>query len=232
MKALLIPAVVLMSHPALAGSFTPPEGCQTVMTLQSRGCYVANYYTCEASPGALFRVDHDQQGPFYLSEIDEETQWVRSTDLGDNTVQVLDPGAPDPASFTGLLATNYDSFAFSLSKDNGEHSNVTGHDALTGRSVQVDGVTLQQTEYDFTEVDDEGNILRQSRGQEYILLEPRTFIAGTGEWWDGENWVPFDGSPVDFAFPGDKGFEATQPIFDCDAVMSLLPEKDLTHDNL
>ncbi len=228
MKALVFLSLLLAS-PALAGGFKPPEGCQSTMTVQSRGCYVANYYTCQANPGDLWRVDHDQEGPFYLSRIDSETQWIESTDLDDNTVQTLDAGASDPASFTELLATGYDGFAFSLTKTNGEHTNVRGFDKMTGKTVTIDGVTLDQTEYEYTETDDQGNILRQSRGHEYVLRDQRTFLSGSSEWWDGTNWLPLEGSPVDFAFPGDKGFEATQPIFDCDAVMSALPQEELVH---
>ena len=229
MKALAL-LTLLVASPAFAGSFKAPEGCQSVMTVQSRGCYVANYYSCSANPTDLFRVDYDQEGPFYKSMVDSETQWIESIDLGDGVVQTLDPNPADPASASALLDTGYDKFVFSLSKDNGEHTNVTGFDRLTGETVTIDGVTLERTEYEYTETDDEGAILRQSRGNEYILREPRTFIAGTSEWWDGEAWKPLDGHPVDFAFPGDKGFASTQPIFDCDAVMSelgdLLPPDD------
>ncbi len=232
MKALVL-LPLFCAAPAFAGGFKAPEGCQSVMTVQSRGCYVANYYSCTANPTDLYRMDYDQEGPFYKSKIDRETQWIESVDLGDNTVQTLDSNPADPASASGLLATGLDTFAFSLSKDNGEHTNVTGFDKLTGETVVIDGVTLERTVYEYTETADDGTILRQSRGNEYILQEPRTFIAGTSEWWDGENWMPMDGHPVDFAFPGDKGFEATQPIFDCDAVMSQLSdEKDLIHDTL
>ena len=229
MKALVL-LPLLFASPAVAGGFKAPVGCQSVMTVQSRGCYVANYYSCSANPTDLFRVDYDQEGPFYKSMVDRETQWIESIDLGDGVVQTLDPNPADPASASTLLETGRDGFTFSLSKDNGEHTNVTGFDRLTGETVTIDGVTLERTEYEYTETDDAGTILRQSRGNEYILREPRTFIAGTSEWWDGEIWQPLDGHPVDFAFPGDKGFEATQPIFDCDAVMSdlgdLLPPDD------
>lgn len=79
-KALALP-FLLLTTPALAGSFTPPEGCTTFLTVQSRGCYVANYYRCEAdTPGDQWRADFDQQGPFYLSRINSETQWVESYD--------------------------------------------------------------------------------------------------------------------------------------------------------
>ena len=42
MKA-LIALPILLASPALAGSFVAPEGCTTYLTVQSRGCYVANY---------------------------------------------------------------------------------------------------------------------------------------------------------------------------------------------
>ena len=54
----------------------------------------------------------------------------------------------------------------------------------------------------------------------------RLFFAGPSEWvTDGDRLLPMDGSPVQFIFPGEPGFFATQPIFDCDAVMSR-PEDD------
>jgi hypothetical protein len=212
--------------PAAAGSFTPPEGCTTYLTVQSRGCYVANYYRCEKdAAGDQWRADFDQEGLFYLSRIDSETQWVESIEMNPTVTQTLDPNPLDPASFSDLLATGYDSFAFSLSKDNGEHSNVRGFDRLTGKTVTIDGVTLQQTEYEYTETDDAGTILRQARGNEFIHKDWRNFFSGTSEWKNGEEWLPMDGTPMQFSEPGDKGFASTQPIFECDAVMSfLMPE--------
>ncbi len=213
--------------PAAAGSFTAPEGCTTYLTVQSRGCYVANYYRCEKdAAGDQWRADFDQEGLFYLSRIDSETQWVESIEINPNVRQTLDPNPMDPASFSDLLATGYDSFAFSLSKDNGEHSNVRGFDRLTGKSVTIDGVTLQQTEFEYTETDDAGTILRQARGHEFIHKDWRNFFSGTSEWKSGDEWLPMNGSPMQFSEPGDKGFAVTQPIFECDAVMSSLEQPD------
>ena len=210
--------------PAFAGSFTAPEGCTAYLTVQSRGCHVANYYRCEAdNPGDQWRADFDQEGAFYLSKIDRETQWIESYDMNPAVKQTLDPSPADPASFSDLLSTGYDSFVFSLSKDNGEHSNVRGFDKLTAQSVVIDGVTLKQTEFDYTETDDAGNILRQARGNEYISPDFGNFFSGSSEWYDGTNWLPMEGSPVQFITPEEKGFAATQPIFDCDVVISALP---------
>lgn len=213
--------------PAAAGSFTPPEGCTTYLTVQSRGCYVANYYRCEKdAPGDQWRADFDQEGMFYMSRIDSETQWVESYEMNPTVVQTLDPNPADPASFSELLATGYDSFAFGLSKDNGEHTNVRGFDRLTGKTVTIDGVALQQTEFQYAETDDDGNVLREARGNEFINKDWRNFYSGTSEWKNGDQWLPMNGTPMQFSEPGDKGFASTQPIFECDAVMSSLEQPD------
>lgn len=222
MRMILLAPLAFVAMPALAGSFTPPEGCTAYLTLQSRGCHVANYYRCTGdAPGDQWRADFDQEGVFYYSRIDSETQWVESIDLNPTVVQRLDPAPADPASFSELLATGYDSFAFGLSRDDGRHTKVHGHDKLTGQSMVIDGVTLQQTEFDYTETDDAGTVLRRARGNEFIHPEWRMFFSGRSEWDRGDgSWLPLDGSPVQFIMPGEPGFAATQPIFDCDVVTS------------
>lgn len=221
MKARYAVPLLWIATPALAGSFTPPEGCTLTMTVQSRGCNVSNYYTCEKdAAGEQWRADFDQEGLFFQSKIDFETQWIESYEINPPVKQVLDPNPTDPASFSQLLATGYDSFAFGLSKDNGETSSVRGFDRLTGEEVVIDGVTLKRTEYEMTETAPDGTVLRQARGREFISADFRSFFAGMSEIWTGETWLPLDGTPMSFDFQGDKGFGATQPIFDCDAVLS------------
>ena len=221
MLSRLVLPLLLLAPPGLAGTFTPPESCTATLTVQGRGCFVSNYYTCtKDAPGDQWRADFDQEGMFYLSRIDSETQWVESYDLNPKVKQLLDPNPADPASFSTLLATGRDDFDFSLTKENGEHTNVKGYDSLTGETVIIDGVTLKRTYYEYVETDDAGNVLRQSHGNEYISEEWRTFYSGTSEWFDGTEWLPLDGSPVQFFLPGEKGFGATQPLYECDAVMS------------
>lgn len=223
----LTPTLALaLSLPApglAAGAFTPPAGCTTQMTVQSRGCRVSNFYTCaQDAPGDQWRADFDQQGIFFVSRIDREAQWIESFDLNPPVRQTLDPNPEDPASFSDLLG-GADTFAFGLTRDNGENSTVRGFDRLTGRTVVIDGITLQETAFEFEERDAEGNLMRRSRGNEYIHPEWRNFFAGPSEWDGGDGYVPIDGSPVQFVFPGEQGFEATEPLFDCDAVLSSAP---------
>ena len=216
---------LMLAAPAMAGTFTPPEGCTAFLTVQSKGCRVSNHYTCEADPaGDQWRADFDQEGVFFISRIDSEAQWVESFEIDPPARQTLDPNPADPASFSDLLATGNDSYIFGLSKDTGERSRVRGNDRLTGRQVVIDGITLQETEFNFTETDLSGTIQRRSRGNEYIHPEWRVFFSGPSEWDGGDGtFLPLDGSPVQFIMPGEPGFASTQPLFDCDAVMSSLP---------
>jgi hypothetical protein len=220
MKKVALIALAL-PFPAFAGSFTPPEGCTAHLTVQSRGCNVANYYTCERDPsGEQWRADYDQEGLYYLSKIDFETQWVESYEQNPSIKQTLDPNPADPASFTELLATGIDTFDFNLSKDDGTGSNVKGFDRLTGETVVIDGITLRRTEFQMIETDLGGTVLRQAKGSEFISEQFRNFFAGSAQYLTGEDWLTLEGSPVQFSQAGDKGFGATQPIFDCDAVLS------------
>jgi hypothetical protein len=214
--------VTFICTPALAGTWTPPAGCEAFMTVQSKACRVSHYYTCQGdAPGDQWRVDMDQEGEFFFSRIDREAQWVESYDP---VKQVLDPAPVDPASFSELVAAGIDTWDFTLSKDDGTGSRATGYDRLTGQTVVIDGITLSETEVEYTEYDRNGTVLRQSRGNEYMHAEWRLFFAGPGETDLGDGqWRPIDGSPVDFIFPGEEGFLATQPIYDCDALTASLP---------
>ncbi|MFN4171776.1 MAG: hypothetical protein ACK4GW_08485 [Pseudorhodobacter sp.] len=215
-------AMLCLPDPGHAGTFTPPEGCTGWLTVQARSCRVSNYYKCDRdATGDQWRADFDQDGLFFASRIDAEAQWVESYDMNPMTRQTLDPGAPDPASFSELLSVGLDTFEFSLTKDNGVQSRVQGFDRLTGRTITIDGVALQETQFEFAETDLSDNIVRRTRGNEYVHPEWRLFFAGPSEWDGGSgDWLPMDGSPVQFIHPGEPGFFSTEPIYECDAVLS------------
>lgn len=234
-------ALTLFASPALAGTFTAPEGCTATLTVQSRGCSVSHFYTCEADPkGNQWRADFGVEGPFYLSMIDSETQWIESYEMNGtgsapNSKETLDADPKDPASLSGLLDTGLDTFDFNLTKDSGEKTHVTGFDQLTGKTAVIDGYTLRQTEYEYTQTDDKGTVLRHSKGREYISEDFRSFFSGQSEW-EAEDgtWIAVEGAPISFMKPGEPGFASTTPLFECDDQMSALPQslKDPEHAHL
>jgi hypothetical protein len=222
MMKLAVALMMFAAAPAtgFAGSFTPPKGCTAWLTVQARACRVSQYYKCAQDvPGDQWRADYDQEGLFFMSRVDREGQWVESIEMDPRVTQTLDPNPEDPASFSELL-DGVDTFAFNLSRDNGESSRVRGFDRLTGRTVVIDGITLQETEFNFEENFADGSARRASRGNEYVHPEWRLFFAGPTQWNGGEGDVPMDGSPLQFIFPGEPGFGNTQPLFECDVTVS------------
>ena len=240
MRIVLLP-LLFLATPALAGTFSAPEGCTMHLTVQSRGCTVSHFYTCEKdAKGDQWRADFGFEGQFYLSRIDSETQWIESFDIDATGAQPparesLDANPKDPASLSELVETGLDSFDFNLTKDSGERTHVVGFDKLTGKTAKIDGVTLKQTEYEYTQTDADGKVLRHSKGREYISEDFRSFFSGQSDW-QGEDgtWVTIEGAPITFILPGEPGFSSTKPIFECDAQMSQLAPltEDPEHDNL
>ncbi len=240
MRTVLLP-MLFLATPAFAGTFSAPEGCTMHLTVQSRGCTVSHFYTCEKdAKGDQWRADFGFEGQFYLSRIDSETQWIESFDIDATGAQPparesLDANPKDPASLSELVETGLDTFDFNLTKDSGERTHVVGFDKLTGKTAKIDGVTLKQTEYEYTQTDADGKVLRHSKGREYISEDFRSFFSGQSDW-QGEDgtWVTIEGAPITFILPGEPGFSSTKPIFECDAQMSQLAPltEDPEHDNL
>jgi hypothetical protein len=216
--SLHIAVLTLFALPAAAGTFRPPAGCEGYLTVQQRGCKVSNHYRCAAdAPGDQWRIDFGVNGAYFQSRIDYETQWVESHE-SDGTIELLEPGARDPASFSELLATGHDSFDFSTMKSTGVRENVTGYDQLTGETVVIDGVRLQRTKYEVRATGDDGSLIWAAKGGEYIEANWRIFLSGVGMIDLGDGPLPQDFTPVEFAFPGEPGFMTTIPLYDCDAM--------------
>jgi hypothetical protein len=89
--------------------------------------------------------------------------------------------------------------------------------------VVIDGVTLERTRFDLTASDAAGQVLWHRTGQQLVQRDWRIFFA------DKEGFENSFGdkadvtdTPVTFAGPGDKGYLAAKPEYDCDAMMTWL----------
>lgn len=210
-----------------SGKFAAPAGCEVYATIQMRNCQVSQHYRCEAdAAGDQWAVYLDGDGPFYMNRIDSETRWMQSHDLitGENDRLA---GETDPASFTTLITTGRDDYDFETENDAGEVRRYTGYDRLTGETVVIDGVPLERTAFDLTARDAAGNVLWRRHGRQLVHRDWRIFFADAEHFENpyGDN-TDVVSTPVDFAFPGDKGFLAAEPQYDCDMMMTeaSLPE--------
>lgn len=215
----------LVALPAGAQPFSLPAGCDAYVTVQKRSCLVTHNFTCAGDPeGHQQRVDITDRGPVFVSRIDSEARWIESVTIASGRLSRLQEGEADPASFSELLETGRDSFDFFTMDSDGVRTRYRGHDAVVGAPVTIDGVTLLETEFVMRVEDASGTFLWETVGREFIHTEWRTFLSGTREVSsaDGSSSTA-DNTPVEFVFPGEPGFLATQPKYGCGDMLSGLP---------
>ena len=220
-------ALVTLAAPACAQSepqaqsFSLPAGCAAYLTVQSLQCNVSHHFTCENYPaGVQGRIDLDNLGATYIGTIDAETQWLSSFNPLTGSTETLEPGAANPASFTDLINTGRNDFDFSTRNDQAGLVHFVGNDTLTGSSVTIDGVTLEETTFQLIATAEDGTELWRTNGHEYISRDWRMFLSGTGETVAPGGSYKSDGSPVEFIFPGEPGFLSPNPKFGCGVVSS------------
>jgi hypothetical protein len=225
----LIPFLLMLAPvPALAQdgrTFALPQGCTAYVTIQSRACSVSHHFTCQGDPeGWQRRVDMDESGVSYFGAIDSETQWMESNHVLAGHSERLEPAPNDRASFTELTTAGVDTYDFQTISPQIGIQRFVGQDRLTGRTVTIDGVVLDETEYAITAYDAAGNEMWRSEGNEYISRDFRMFLSGTStittpaESWDSDN------TPVEFIFPGEAGFLSVSPKHGCGEMISALPQ--------
>ncbi len=217
-------AIVLsaLAAPAAAQSaFSLPEGCTATVTMQKRSCVVTHLFTCAGDPvGHQRRVDLDDEGMIYLGVIDAETQWIESYSPRSGVTSTLMDSAIDPASLTTLIDTGTDTFDFMTDAGPNGLTRYQGQDTLTGQTVTVDGVDLQQTTFEVRAYNPSGALAFKITGTEYINPDWRTFVSGRRIVTNPEDTFETDETPVEFAFPGEDGFLSNRAKFDCGVVLS------------
>lgn len=219
------PGTVLSQSPG-AELFPVPAGCTAFLTVQARSCLVSHHWRCAADPvGSHWRVTLDQDGAFYLNFADAEFRWMRAFNLRGGSHDALIEPEEDPASLSELLETGSDTMVFSIREESNRgvfQRDYTGYDRLTGNFINVDGHELEITEFAYQW--ETGGGPRSTEGTQFVSREWNLFFGGLesvttpgGETYEGNY------APVEFAEPGEPGFLATEPQYDCGDMMSGLP---------
>jgi hypothetical protein len=210
---------------AQAAAFQLPAGCTAYLTVQENNCQVDHHFRCEGdTAGTQRRVSLSEEGMLFMGQIDTETQWIESFHALSGHTETLVTNSVDPASLTELLETGRDTFDFYTSSAEIGRTRYVGEDNLTGRTVVIDEVTLDETSYSITALSPEGVELWRAKGREFISREWRMFLSGTGVVTTPTDKFERNDTPAEFIFPGEAGFLSTKPKHGCGALMSLAPE--------
>ena len=215
-----------MCGSAAAGTVTPPEGCEAFLTVQSTSCEVEHYWQCDSDPdGVKWRYVLGQDGPTYVSQVDDEYRWLFSENLINGRQEFMGKREKDRQSMGDLLTSGVDSYDFvQLLSYPGRgviEQHITGFDRLNGDNIVVDGQALLGSDYELREVSGEDAF--EMRGQEYVLEEFNLFLGGIGEFRNNDGiWESYNQSPITFARPGGAGFLTDTPLFGCGEILSAL----------
>ena len=202
-------------------TFSLPQGCEAYLTVQSASCQVDHHFTCEGDPdGHQQRVSFDEDYMTYSGSVDRETQWVGRFHPLTGHSERLEDNPVDPASLSELIQTGRDSYDFKTLSDEIGTTRYVGADELTGNVVTIDDIALDETSYQITAFAEDGTELWSSSGNEYISRDWRVFMAGTGVTTVPGDRFEKDDRPVEFIFPGERGFLSTNPKHGCGVVMS------------
>lgn len=220
----MIRVAALLLLPGIAVAQAPvslPAGCDAYVTIQKQSCIVSHVFTCEADPeGHQRRVDYDRTGMTYMGRIDAETQWIESFHIRTDNVERLAPDPTDPASLTELLATGIDTWDFQTMSEVYGVTTYRGFDRLTGERVTIDGVVLDQTEFEVTVTGPSGAVLWSVEGREFVHRDWRMFLSGQRSVTTELEQYQTDARPVEFIFPGEPGFLTSEPRHGCGDMMS------------
>lgn len=225
MKSFAIIGLLITPLGAHAGAFQLPAGCTAYLTVHDNNCQVDHHFRCDGdAAGTQRRVTLSEEGMVFMGQIDAETQWIESFHALSGHTEVLESNPVDSASLSELIAAGQDSFDFYTRSAEIGRTRYVGEDKLTGRSVVIDNVTLEETQYSLTAFSPEGAELWRANGREFISREWRMFLSGTGDITTPTDKFQKDDTPVEFVFPGEAGFLSPKPKHGCGALMSQAPE--------
>ena len=217
--------------PAQAADSVVPQGCSAFLTVQNQGCTSMLLWRCDKEPeGHHWSAAFDAQGMLALSSYDAQYQWLDTTYLWDNSREVL-LDSEDPIDMDALFATGHDTFAFTVRRTvegRSQPMRVIGADVLTGTTVTIDGVELEELATELRYFTESGEVDYQSKGTQFVSRDMRLFFTGTDEVvaQDG-GLIEYDQRPVDFIHPGEPGFGNTTPLYGCEEIKTRSPRPQL-----
>lgn len=204
--------------------FELPAGCEAYLTIQTEACSVDHIFTCEGdTEGHQRRISISENGVTYAGEIDRETQWVESFHISSGHVERLEENPRDPASFSELVEMGIDTYDFMTESEEVGKTRYVGQDSLTGNQIMIDGVLLDETQYNITAYDEDGELKWASEGTEYISQRYRMFLAGSSKVTTENGTFDNDDNPVEFILPGEPGFLSANPKHGCGETLSSAP---------
>lgn len=200
--------------------FSPPEGCEAFLTVQSASCEVNILWRCDIAPdGDKWEAYFDRDGLQSIASYSSQYAWLDAVYMWDSSREEATGSPIDPISLAMLVLNDVDSYDFQMRRtdDSGTRNlRVVGTDTLTGEEQTIDGQLLQVARFEYDILEDDGALFYRSFGTQLFSPEMMVFFAAKGTSVSDDSTFEYDSTPVDFIFPGEPGFAGTTPLYGCD----------------
>jgi hypothetical protein len=220
-KSLKSAAACALLAPAFAMADTTmdmPARCAGFLTVQLENCSLLNHWRCDSDPADRYRV----------TTIDHTRTPIREGILAGLSLVEIGPGSGEaPWSFintdvedhTTLMQTGRDTYAGTYQHDDlSKGPFVEGESILTGRTVTIDGITLNEVQSTSSFTYPQGGssqkiVMQYTLDTLEIWIPDRIIDPATGD-------VTLHFGPTDFIWPGEDGFMSTAPTANCEPLTS------------
>lgn len=237
-------AALLSGVPAVAVDFTPPAGCESFLTVQNKSCSVSLLWRCDVAPeGDFWEATFGPEGLEMIVSYTGDYQWLDSVFMWDSSREEFVPPAADPIEASGLLTTGVDSYDFIMHRSEPGRSydlRVIGADQLTGETVTIDGYEMDVVATRIELTAEDGTVEYSARGEQLYSRTLGHFFLGIEEALDADgSTTRYDDTPIDIILPGEPGFGATTPLYECDQLKAgftpdapIPAQKETIHDEV
>lgn len=204
--------------------FEPPLGCTLEYTVQTRGCEVENVFICPTvASGHSWTARFSSDGLLLTGRLDENAQWREIFFADGNPPLRVTRPIEDPFEIDKLFAEGFDSQQFTMAQTGLPPMSFTGYDRLQD-SVVIDGEPLIRIDFEMISRNADGTVVAHRRGEGFVSERFRRFFGGRERLVvNGTEEPGEDTTPVEFIYPGERGFGSMRPLYDC-GVISALPE--------
>lgn len=208
-------ALTVLAAPAMA-DLSLPSSCTAYLTAQHANCVVSHYVTCAGDPpGQQTVYQFYADGGDLIVVLDVEAQWLTTVDELNDAVETLSDNPADPARLSDLLDDGRDNYDFTTVMQDGTITRYVGKERLTGQTITIDGVVLEETLNESIVTNGAGEELFRGSGTEYVSREWRVYFSGVTDWVTPTESYQTDEHPVDFVFPNEPGFLASSATTGC-----------------
>ncbi len=221
LSATLLALIAMSGIAHSSETFTPPAGCEAILTVQYETCEADIYWRCGEDQAAnTWQAYYSADGLQSVVSYSSQYAWLSSEIHWDNSKEDATGTPNDPVSLAMLSLYGIDTYDFDLLRTDEAGArllHVSGYDLLTDEYMEIDGTRMKIMSYDYSITEEDGSTYFQASGAQLLLPELRLFLSYQDIVEEYGDRTTYDIAPVEIIYPGEPGFGDPRPQYGCEA---------------